>query len=150
MKAHRTLLRCGSILAAVVLVSGCHQGDALTDPPPPTPAPTSTPTPVPAQLAGTWTGRLGDAGSSFTTTVVQNGSTVTFDWTSSSFGKVRFSGNVSRDFLRGHLTAEHDSTLCPIGQPELTGTATSSHIGLSGTTLCKNFDASRVSLELTR
>jgi hypothetical protein len=147
MKAHRSLFRCALTLSALVLVAGCHEGDAIVDPPLRSPTPTPVPT---VQLAGAWTGHFGDAGAAFTATVGQSGSGVTIDWTSSTYGAIRFTGTVSRGQIRGRLSAERDSARCPIGQPELTGTATASHIGLSGTGLCRSFDPFRVTIELTR
>jgi hypothetical protein len=136
---------------SLAALCACHEGDMITDPRTKTPAPTSTPTPPAAQLAGTWTGSFGDGSSTFTTTVTQSGSAVAFTWTSSTYGTVRFDGSVvNGDRIRGYLKAEHDSKQCPIGQPQLTGTATTSRINLSGTTLCGNFDVFRVSVELTR
>lgn len=148
MHAHRSLFRLASILTALLIVAGCHQSDTITGPP--ILARTSTPTPPPIGLAGTWTGRFGQGGSPLTITVAQSGSVVTFGWTSSTYGAVQFRGSVNGSRIRGHLTAERDSTLCPIGQPELTGTATTSHISLSGYSLCKSFDALHVEIELTR
>jgi hypothetical protein len=135
------------MLTVFVLVVGCHERDAIVDPPLQSPTPTPVPT---VQLAGTWTGRFGESTTTFMATVAQSGPAVTIDWTSSTLGAVRFTGTVTRGQIRGHLRAERDSALCPIAQPELTGTATASHIGLSGTGLCRSFDPFRVKVELTR
>lgn len=143
------VIRCLKVVTALVLVGGCHSGDAITDPPFQTLTPTPTPPPA-VQLAGTWNGRFGDASSTFTATIAQNGATVTIDWSSSTYGAVRFTGTVNRGRIRGRLSAERDSYLCPIAQPELTGSATASHIGMSGTGLCRSFDPFHVSVDLTR
>ena len=148
MHSHRSLFRIASILTALVVVAGCHQSDTITGPP--ILARTSTPTPPPIQLAGTWTARFGQAETRLTVTVAQSGSVVTFGWTSITYGAVQFRGSVNGSRIRGHLTAERDSAFCPIGQPELTGTATSSQITLSGVSLCKNFDVMNVAIVLTR
>jgi hypothetical protein len=148
MHGHRSLFRLASMLTALVTVAGCHQSDTITGPP--IVARTSTPTPPPVQLAGTWSGRFGQDGPSLTITVAQSGSVVTFGWTSSTYGAIEFRGSVNGSRIRGHLTAERDSTFCPIGQPELTGNATSSQITLSGDSLCTSFDVMHVAIELTR
>ena len=150
-------MRCSSFRSMLLAVSipilalcACDSGDTITGPP--IVARTSTPTPPPIQLAGTWTGRFGQgqADLPLTVTVAQSGSVVTFGWTSSIYGAVQFRGSVNGSRIRGHLIAEHDATFCPIGQPELTGTATSSQITLSGDSLCKNFDVMHVTIVLTR
>jgi hypothetical protein len=134
---------CGWVLG----IAGCHSGDAPTEPP----AVRATPTPPASiQLAGTWTGRMGEATETFTARATQSGRTLTVDWTLPTLGAIRFVGGLDRTQLRGHLTVERDSTLCPIAHADLSGTASASHINLAGFALCHNFDVSRVSIELTR
>jgi len=133
------------ILISTAALCACHEGDAVTD------VRSPTPTPVAAlQLSGTWTGHFGVSTETFTSTVTQNGTTVTADWIHSTYGAVRFAGELDRSHLRGRLTAQHDSTLCPIHMADLSGTANASRISVSGFTLCKSFDVFNVSVELTR
>ena len=144
MNAHRSLLRLASVLTTVVLLGGCHEGDAVTD------IRSSTPTPVANPLSGTWTGRFGSSTETFTATVSQEGTTVTVDWARTPFGTMRFVGDLQASQLRGHLTVEHDSISCPIRNAPLVGTANPSRIAVSGFALCKNYDVMGVSFELTR
>jgi hypothetical protein len=147
MNAHRFLFRFAPILISLVLLGGCHEGDAPTEPP----AVRTTPTPPPAgELSGTWTARLGESTETFTATVFQAGQTVTADWTRPTHGAMRFVGELDRDQLRGHLTVERDSADCPMNNAPLAGTANATRIIVSGYVLCKNFDASHLSVELTR
>lgn len=129
-----------------VAICGCHEGDAITDVRRPTP----TPTPAVLQLAGTWIGTFGASAETFTATVSQNGTTVTAEWTMSSYGAVRFVGELNRNQLQGHLTVAHDLAMCPIRNARLSGTAGGSRISLAGFTVCNNLDVFHVSVELRR
>lgn len=134
------------ILITTAGLCGCHEGDAPTEPRLVIP----TPTPVPVvQLAGTWNGRMGTAGETFTATVTQNGTAVTAVWTLSS-GAVRFDGNVHQGDIHGRLAFEHQSPLCPMDGVDFSGTATASSISVSASGLCKNWDLFHVSFTLTR
>jgi len=137
------------ILISTAGLCGCHEGDAVTDLRLPTPTPAPTPVAV-TQLAGTWNGRYGTAGETFSATVTQNGNAVVCDWRTSSSGAVCFVGDVHRNEIRGLLAVEHDSPLCPMTGVHLSGTAMVSSISLSASGLCKNWDPFRVSIELTR
>ena len=150
MNASRTHLRLASILTALVVVAGCHQGDAPTEPP----ALRATPTPPPAVLLeGTWTGRLsrfGGAPETFTASVTQSGLSVRAAGTLAIYGATRFTGRLDGTRLQGRLSAEHGSSSgCWINDAELAGDAAANSVVLSGYGLCR-FDFVRITLTLTR
>ena len=141
------------ISVSLVVLCGCHQGDAITEPQFRTS--TATPTPVPSlQLAGTWTAYAGAPGGSgpesFTVTIVQNGTAIRAEWVSPLYGSSQFNGGLIRGELLGHVLVAHAAANgCSINGAEVKGPATASRIELSGFALCR-FDPWRYSAVLTR
>lgn len=137
------------MLTALVVVVGCHEGDAIVDPPLRSP----TPTPVPAvQLTGTWTGRFRLYSSPEQTVpvrIVQGGNAVRATWILDVYGATRFNGTLDGTQLSGRLSAEHSVGPCWIDQATFRGEASPNLITLAGTGFCF-FDPVRISLTLTR